>query len=274
MDKSYNFLIPTLGGKTVRYYPDLAAYTGGAKPALLLSQLLYWSFNPAMQKYLSDHEGYFYVSSADMQEQTGLTDDEQRTARTQLINRGLIETTLKGKSPATLHYRVKIEQLSDYIETQLSVKQITGYPESSKLDLRNTGNSKETKKETREQDYPADPIYEACDDDGNPLKPVKKKKSRGIAAELTPIASAISEVTGLSLQINAARIYKEAAALAQDPRVSPELIRITYSKGGAWYRKDWRGKRGDRPKVNQIGETLFTFDDPEENTVKGDLYTR
>jgi len=113
---SNNGLLSTiLGSNTVRYYPALAKYVGGAKTALFLSQLLYWKFNPKMAKKLEDKEGWFYISIADMEDQTGLTKYEQEKSKSDLIDRKIIEITYKGLSPKTTHFKINIENLNDLI---------------------------------------------------------------------------------------------------------------------------------------------------------------
>ena len=100
-----NLLHKLLGSANVRYFPSLAKYVGGAKAALLLSQLLYWN---AIYK-----EEWFYISVKDMQEQTGLTSHEQRTARKQLEL--IVEMKLKG-IPRIWHYRVSLAALKSLID--------------------------------------------------------------------------------------------------------------------------------------------------------------
>jgi hypothetical protein len=99
--------------------------------------------------------------------------------------------------------------------------------------------------------------YQDCDDDGLEIPKRKTKKPKD---SLYPIANAISNVTGMSLNANRTRIFKEAKLLCADPRVTPEEIIKTYSKNGDWYRLDWRGQKGQKPTLSQIRETIFTFD--------------
>lgn len=89
-------------------------------------------------------------------------------------------------------------------------------------------------------------------------KQAEKKK------QYYPIMLALSEVTGLSFTINGKVLGEAAKNLLRDERVSPELIRSIYSQGGVWYRQDWRGKRGEKPTLRQINETIFKFEKTDD----------
>lgn len=78
--------------------------------------------------------------------------------------------------------------------------------------------------------------------------------------DLFPIANAIAEVTGLSLKVSKGRIFKAAKELSADPEITAALILRLYSPGGAWYKENWIGKRGEKPAVNQIAETIYTLE--------------
>lgn len=72
-------------GRPVAYYPGLKKITKSTTATILLCQLIYWTGKQA------DPEGWIYKTSADLEEETGLTYDEQKTARTQLVKLGFIE---------------------------------------------------------------------------------------------------------------------------------------------------------------------------------------
>lgn len=72
-------------GRPVAYYPGLKKITKSTTATILLCQLIYWTGKQA------DPEGWIYKTSDDLEEETGLTYDEQKTARTQLVKLGLIE---------------------------------------------------------------------------------------------------------------------------------------------------------------------------------------
>jgi hypothetical protein len=69
------------------------------------------------------------------------------------------------------------------------------------------------------------------------------------------IAEALAEVTGISFEANRGRIFREAKELARDATATPDAIRLNYGEGGAWYRADWRGLRGQKPALSQVRST-------------------
>jgi hypothetical protein len=69
-------------GRAVAYYPNLKKVTGSTTASILLCQLLYWSDK--------SEDGWIYKNSYDIEEETGLTYFEQRTARKKLVKEGLI----------------------------------------------------------------------------------------------------------------------------------------------------------------------------------------
>ena len=108
-------LIDMLEDRPVAYHPKLAKCVGGVKAAIMLCQLLYW----AAGKTAKARDGWFYKSVNDMEEETGLSKEEQQTARDKLDNLGVIESKLKG-IPRTWHYRVNRERLRQVIVERLS----------------------------------------------------------------------------------------------------------------------------------------------------------
>lgn len=51
------------------------------------------------------------------------------------------------------------------------------------------------------------------------------------------------------------RVGKRASTLVK-AGYTPEQVRACYGKAGWWYQHDWRGRKGDPPKPEQIGETI------------------
>lgn len=93
-------------GRTVAYLPALAGPFGGAKCAILISQLLYWrprSTNP---------EGWVYKSAAELQDETGLSYEEQRTARQHLRELKVLEERHR-RLEHRVYFRLNMERLAD-----------------------------------------------------------------------------------------------------------------------------------------------------------------
>ena len=72
-------------GRPVAYYPDLKRITGSTTATILLCQFLYWRGKE------KDPDGWLYKTSDEIEEETGLTYEEQKTARKKLKKAGLIK---------------------------------------------------------------------------------------------------------------------------------------------------------------------------------------
>lgn len=76
-------------GRPVAFYPGLRKITGSTTATLFLCQLIYWNGKQA------DPNGWIYKTSDEIEEETGLSYDEQVTARKQLVKLGFIEEQYK-----------------------------------------------------------------------------------------------------------------------------------------------------------------------------------
>ncbi|WP_313383170.1 replication protein [Pantoea sp.] len=75
---------------------------GGVTGAVLLSQLVYW--------HNRMDGSWFYKTQKEIKSETGLSRDEQETARRRLISAGVLEEARRGV-PAKLFFRVKADRL-------------------------------------------------------------------------------------------------------------------------------------------------------------------
>lgn len=96
------------GGEVVAYRPVFAHVFGGATPALLLSQLWFWTNTPTVKN--RDGEGWFWKSQKEITQETGLTRYETDTARRKLVALGVLSEDLRGV-PATQHYKLNKDRL-------------------------------------------------------------------------------------------------------------------------------------------------------------------
>ena len=88
------------------------------------------------------------------------------------------------------------------------------------------------------------------------------------------MANALTEVTGISARLNWPEVGGFAEELVRNGYTA-EQIRDHYGgrkRAGKWhwYESDWRGKRGDKPRVKEIRETIagavaLPADNKEEN---------
>jgi hypothetical protein len=104
-----------LTDRPVAYHPILAHVLGSAIAAILLSQFLYWL--PRSR----DHEGWFYKDRDEIQAETGLTRDNQETARRVLREASILEERYAGM-PKRLYFRIDITELT---------KSLSGYVQRS-----------------------------------------------------------------------------------------------------------------------------------------------
>jgi hypothetical protein len=94
-------------GRPIAYYPRLARVCGGVAASVLICQFLYWADKT------TDPDGWVYKTQAEIQDETGLTPKEQRTARGQLG--GLLEVRY-DRLEHRQFYRVNTELLDEVIE--------------------------------------------------------------------------------------------------------------------------------------------------------------
>lgn len=187
---------------------------------------------------------------------------------------GLIEL-VKHEAGDTLHYRVIdtmvietaiVKDTESEVDRTQSPEGRTQSPTKIQI-INNNKDHAENKDQFSARENPEPPAisYEPCTEEPLPNK-------NGLAMG---VAQAISEVTGMSFPANKKYLIKAARELIQDERVTPIVIRRDYMPGGAWYKQDWRGKLGQKPKVMQIRETLFTFQVANQpKVIKGDVRQR
>lgn len=72
-------------GRPVAYYPALRRITKSVTASILLCQFLYWRGKQ------SDPNGWLYKTSAEIEEETGLSYEEQKTARSKLKALGILQ---------------------------------------------------------------------------------------------------------------------------------------------------------------------------------------
>ena len=91
-------------GRPIAYYPVLARLVGGVKAAVFLCQLLYW------RDRSSHPDREIYKTLAEIEEETGLTKEEQRTARRELVVRKLLYERY-ARLEHRLYYRIDLDAL-------------------------------------------------------------------------------------------------------------------------------------------------------------------
>lgn len=116
----------TLGGysdRVIAYRPALARLCSSATAGLLLSQFLYWNKVIVESKDLRDRmfygkkykneTGWFYKSAAEIEQETCMTIDEQRTARKRLVSLDYIfEDQLEKSLNRSVFFKVNKTKIS------------------------------------------------------------------------------------------------------------------------------------------------------------------
>ena len=126
-------------GKPIAYYPKLAKPLGGVSSAILFSQLFYW------QDKATSNLGV-YKTRDELEDETGLSHNEQRTAVKKLCEKGVLIVTEKRLEHKTF-YKIdneKVNEISgDFARTMItSLRDIKSiYPELDIVDVGTTTKS-------------------------------------------------------------------------------------------------------------------------------------
>ena len=102
-------VLALLADRPVAYHPLLAKVLGGVKQAIFVSQLFYWTGKGKRA------DGFIWKTQDEWYDETGLSANEQRTARKHLVKSGVLQEKLKGV-PARLYYRID----TDVLQTRLT----------------------------------------------------------------------------------------------------------------------------------------------------------
>lgn len=138
---SKDALSAILGSKTVSYKAEFAKILGSVPAAVMLSQAFFWQENAKFKTGLIriGEDVYFSKTSKEWEEETGLSKDQQLTARKVLVAAGMMKEVKYGM-PAVMHYRMDIDATVDgiarYNETGSAIDgkpavQLTGNPRTS-----------------------------------------------------------------------------------------------------------------------------------------------
>lgn len=100
-------LLDELLDEPINFYPCLAIYAGSVKAGLMLSVAVHQN---------TDADGWFPMSAKQWTEITGLTLNEQKTARAKLRGEGAIEEELRHHNGVpTVHFRVNKDDLKEFM---------------------------------------------------------------------------------------------------------------------------------------------------------------
>lgn len=102
-------LLSALGNRYVAYFPSLAGLTGYPKAALMLGHAMYMT-RVVMEKQ-PNRGGWFWKTSKEWKQVTGLSVREIETARKVLLKDGILQESKRGM-PAKLWFRVDLDRLA------------------------------------------------------------------------------------------------------------------------------------------------------------------
>jgi hypothetical protein len=119
-------VIEAFSDKPIAFHASLSKKLKiGAIASLFLCQALYWT--KVKEKV---GESWFYKSAVDWEEETSLTQQEQRTARKKLKELGILEEAVKG-IPPTVYYKINKDQLRKLLSNESNDVQQINCPDST-----------------------------------------------------------------------------------------------------------------------------------------------
>lgn len=180
-------------GRPVAYYPNLKKITGSTTATILLCQFLYWRG----KEY--DANGWLYKTSEEIESETGLSYNEQKTARAALKEAGLLEEHY-ARLDHQMKFRVNLDAVNDKWGTLQPIIPESGNPSLGKDGIHYSLNESEN---TSENTYiePAEDIFlQASKKVDYIIEANEKAKSRSwsnLPANYHDYGRAFFEVTGL-----------------------------------------------------------------------------
>ncbi|WOD19817.1 hypothetical protein [Paraburkholderia kirstenboschensis] len=163
-------------GRPIAYHPGLAPKLGGVNAAVLFGQLFYW------QARTQNPLGVFKTAD-ELEEETGLSYEEQRTARKALRTRGVLVETNK-RLEHKLFFRID----EDALEALLcgdAPKQVKSTSRNGESPFRETGKPK-----SADEQKPCPPTVENLDrGDGKDQVVIQTKTTAETTSEITAAAT-------------------------------------------------------------------------------------
>lgn len=102
--------VPVAYGDAIGYYPKFARLAGSVNAGVFLSQLWYWT-QTMRTKHGDAWNGWIYKSADEWQRETGLSRDEQKTARKALAALGVLVWSKKGRVCGVLQFYLDVKVL-------------------------------------------------------------------------------------------------------------------------------------------------------------------
>jgi hypothetical protein len=227
-------------GKPIAYYPGLAKRWGPGSAAFF-SQIFYWTGKQ------SDKSGWIYKTQEEIEDETGLGDEEQRTARKRLKIAGILEER-EARLEHRIYYRINLDGLN-------AIFPETGKPGSAEPPLPSSliGTTESTPENT--ESLSAKP----------PIEPLKEKELK--PKEYTPqqkMVGALAKVMNGNASLMGTRLGRFASAMIKVGATSEKVLEM-YDRHGWWYKYYWKGHdKGQYPNEADIRNTWDHWDIPEK----------
>ena len=93
-------------GRPVAYYPGLRKITGSTTATIFFCQFFYWTGKEASK------DGWIYKTSDEIEEETGLSYNEQKTAREKLKKSGLLEEKYQ-RLDHMMYFKISLDKLNE-----------------------------------------------------------------------------------------------------------------------------------------------------------------
>ena len=214
-------MIIDLLDRPIAYHRCFVTLTGSVTAAVLLSQAVYWS-----RRTGAGNDGWFWKTSADWEEETGLTRREQDTARGILRELGFWEEEKRG-IPARLWFRLDQEQLE-----QLLTSEKTSLAESAKLDRRKapnwTGGKRQTISENTSETTTTLPPGGGVEDPFSSRAAIRERLSRDQSVILGALREILPTYRRSSKLEDLAEIAQELGATGNQIREFPAWAATRY----------------------------------------------
>ena len=123
-------------GRPIAYYPSLRKITGSTTATILLCQFIYWRGKE------SDPNGWLYKTSDEIEEETGLSYNEQKTARANLVSAELIEEYY-ARLDHQMKFRVNLDMINLLWGTEQTVIPESDNPSFGKAIIHDSLNESE-----------------------------------------------------------------------------------------------------------------------------------
>jgi hypothetical protein len=143
MQDATSVLKEILKGGTVSYQAIFAKSLKNVPAAVFLSQAYFWQEN-AMYRKADEHREfdgleYFSKTAVDWYEATGMSDEQQKTARERLVSVGIL-TEIKAGIPARLWFRIDLNAIVSVVTSFLNSRnQVSVKPGNSMTENPETG---------------------------------------------------------------------------------------------------------------------------------------